>query len=287
MKEDKSTSLAVSNINSLAKASNFIQITNKLLSEINRTNYDNIDLVDFLANKSKRDVYEYFGESTINKNNSETFFKHGLVFKFSQQDKINSICATKLSNGVTYTGKLVYKIGDDIGNIHLLDKGYAEHENYFNSKTIITPLGEFILEIEVGYYSKLALKNRPELIESYDDNNRIQRIELRKIGQIEAGWPNNSYKARRIFYMFSTFLNKTWRSRVGKLTKNELDDFVQIKEYLQRKPSVFNQVLRHWQNEHIYFASNEVAHQNEIKDHMSRLEPLLLKYFSAEIQDEL
>lgn len=287
MKEGKSTSLVVSNNNSLAKASNFIQITNKLLAEINKTNYDNIDLVDFLANKSKKDVYEYFGESIINKNNTETFLKHGLVFKFNQQDKIKSICATKLSNGVTFTGKLVYKIGDDIGNIHLLDKGYAEHENPNNSKTIIIPFGEFILELEVSCYSQLALKDRPELIESYSDNNRIQRIELRKIGEIEATWPNNNYKARRTFYMFSTFLNKTWRSRAGKLTKNELDDFVKIKRYLQNKPSILNQVLRHWQNEHIYFKSNEVEHQNNIKDHMTRLEPLLFNYFSEEIKNEL
>lgn len=287
MKEGKSTSLVVSNNNSLAKASNFIQITNKLLAEINKINYDNIDLVDFLANKSKRDVYEYFGESIINKNNTETFFKHGLVFKFNQEDKITSICATKLSNGVTFTGKLVYKIGDDIGNIHLLDKDYAEHENYNNSKTIIIPFGEFILELEVSGYSQLAIKDRPELMESNGNNNRIQRIELRKIGKIEATWPNNSYKAKRTLYMFNTFLNKTWRSRTGKLTKNELDDFVKIKWYLQNKPSIPNQVLRYWQNEHIYFKSNEVEHQNNIKDHMTRLELLLVKYFSEEIKNEL
>lgn len=286
MKEGKSSSLVVSNNNSLAKASNFIQITNKLLAEINKVNYDNIDLVDFLANKSKRDVYEYFGESIINKNNTETFFKHGLVFKFNQQDKITSICATKLSNGVTFTGKLVYKIGDDIGNIHLLDKGYAEHENHNNSKTIIIPFGEFILELEVSSYSQLALNDRPELMESDDNNNRIQRIELRKIGEIEATWPNNNYKARRTFYMFSTFLNKTWRSRAGKLSKNELDDFVKIKWYLQRKPSILNQVPRLWQNEHIYFKSNEAAYQNEIKDHMNHLDSLLFNYFSEEIKDK-
>lgn len=287
MDDDKQFSLVVANTNnSLTKASSFIQITNKLLAGINKIDYDSIDLVDLLANKSKKDVYGKFGEPTINKNNSETFFKHGLVFKFTKQDSIKSISATKLSNGVTYPGKLIYKIGDDVTKIQW--QVQAEHKNdYVHSKTIILQYGEFILEVEVCFYSEFARKKNPEFLESLIGNNHIQRIELRRIGEIESSWTNINFKANRTIYLFHTYLNKTWRGKIGKLTNAEIDDLQKIKWYLQNKPSTVNQVLRYWQNEHIYYASNEESHQKEFKNHMIQLDQLVCKYFLEEIKDEL